>query len=293
MTKDESQHQQGADSEPSVARVRNTEENEAVSKASHLSARLVYHVVLREGEEELCRPTMSLIWSGIAAGMLISFSVLAEAIFRAYLPNADWRPLVENIGYSFGFLLVILSRMQLFTENTISTVLPLLTRPTPRCFGKVARLWAIVLSANTVGCFAAAAFFGLTQTLQPEVASAMVDLSHHAVGAGAQLGFVKAIPAGILIAALVWMLSSGDHEGFFIIFVFTWLIAAGDFTHIVAGSVEMAYLLILGEIGVGTAIFSFFLPVLAGNVIGGTVVFTLTAWGQVREEILPDTTPGL
>ncbi|EYD73274.1 formate/nitrite transporter family protein [Limimaricola hongkongensis] len=272
-----------------TAKVRSHQEDEAVSRAGHLSPRLVYHVVLRAGEEELMRPTSSLVFSGIAAGMLISMSVLAEAVFRAYLPEAGWRPLVENIGYTIGFLLVILSRMQLFTENTITTVLPLLTRPGPRCARGLARLWGIVLGANLIGCFAAAAFYALTQAIPPEVAAAMAELSHHATGAGAAAGFAKAIPAGILIAALVWMLSSGDQEHFWIIFIFTWLIAAGDFTHIVAGAVEMAYLLILGELAPGPAILSFFLPVLAGNVVGGTVVFTLTAWGQVREEIAPDT----
>lgn len=276
------------DEDGPTAELRNDEEDEAVSRASHLSPRLVYHVVLREGEEELRRPTTSLIFSGIAAGMMISMSVLAESIFRAYLPEAGWRPLVENLGYTIGFLLVILSRMQLFTENTITTVLPLLTRPGPRLAWGLTRLWTIVLGANLVGCFAAAAFFALTQSIPPEVASAMADLSHHATGAGAGAGFVKAIPAGVLIAALVWMLSSGDYENFWIIFIFTWLIAAGDFTHIIAGSVEMAYLMILGELALAPAILSFFLPVLAGNVVGGTLVFTLTAWGQVREEIAPD-----
>ncbi|SDE67564.1 formate/nitrite transporter family protein [Limimaricola pyoseonensis] len=288
--REESAREEG-EADAHLARVRNRAEDEAVTEASHLSPRLVYHVVLRAGEEELHRPTGSLIWSGIAAGMLISASVLAEAVFRAYLPEAGWRPLVENIGYTVGFLLVILSRMQLFTENTISTVLPFLTRPTPRCGLDVMRLWGIVLGANVVGGFVAAAFFALTQGLPPEIGAAMVELSHHATGAGAWAGFAKAIPAGVLIAALVWMLSSGDHENFWIIFTFTWLIAAGDFTHIVAGSVEMAYLMLLGELGPGRALFSFFLPVLAGNVVGGTLVFTLTAWGQVREEVLPDRLP--
>ncbi len=60
----------------------------AVRKATRLSSKLIYEVIRRDGEEELERPTRSLIWSGIAAGILISFSVLGEAIFRTFLPNA-------------------------------------------------------------------------------------------------------------------------------------------------------------------------------------------------------------
>ena len=209
-------------------RVHNAAESNAVNEASKLSARLVYHVVLREGEEELERPYTSLAWSGVAAGVLISSSVMAEAIFTAHLPEVPWSHLVADIGYTFGFLLVILSRMQLFTENTITTVLPLLTRRDRATASAVAQLWALVFATNLIGCVLAAAFFVYTAALPAEVATAMAEISRHAVSAGAGENFMRAIPAGVLIAALVWMTSSGDHENFLIIFVFTWLIAAGD-----------------------------------------------------------------
>lgn len=272
---------------PIVQAVRDETEDAAVEEAAGLSARLVFEVVLREGEEELSRPAISLIHSGLAAGIAISFSVLGEAVLRAHLPQADWRLLVESLGYSLGFLLVILGRMQLFTENTITTVLPLLTRPSLRSAGQVARLWSIVLAANVAGAFIAAAFIAFTPVFAPEVHAAIRDLSLDATGAPALVGMARGIPSGVLVAGLVWMLSAGDRaESFWIIIVFTWLIAAGEFTHIVAGSVEMAYLLLTGGLDGGQALFGFFLPVLAGNVIGGTAVFTLLAWGQVREEVM-------
>ena len=97
--------------------------------------------------------------------------------------------------------------------------------------------------------------------------------------------FARAIPAGILVAAIVWMLPEAGASSVTIIVMFTWLIAAGDFTHIVAGSVEMAYLMVTGELGLGQALFGFFLPVLVGNVVGGTAIFAMLAWGQVRRDI--------
>jgi formate-nitrite transporter family protein len=266
-------------------RVRNAAESDAVNEASKLSARLVYYVVLREGEEELTRPNTSLAWSGVTAGVLISFSIMAEAIFVAHLPNASWSPIVADIGYTFGFLLVILSRMQLFTENTITTVLPLLTRRDRATAFAVARLWTLVFAANLVGCVLAAAFFVFTAALPPEVATAMAEISRNAVSAGAGENFMRAIPAGVLIAALVWMISSGDHENFLIILVFTWLIAAGDFQHVVAGAVEMSYAVLAGDEELWSLVIRYLLPVLAGNIVGGTLVFTLTAWGQVSQEV--------
>ena len=260
-------------------------EEEAVEKASGLTSKLIYEVVRRNGDEELGRPKSSLVYSGIGAGGLISFSVLGEAIFRTHLPDTEWRFLVENLGYSLGFLIVIMSRMQLFTENTITTVLPAMARPCRDVFARVARLWTIVLAANVVGAFGAAILFAHTSAIPIDLRPAIHELSVHAVGMGAWQSFMRAIPAGVIVASIVWMIPRSEDAAFFVILTFTWLIAAGDFTHIVAGSVEMAYLLVLGDLHPSTAVFGFFLPVLAGNVIGGSAIFAALAWGQVKAEI--------
>jgi formate/nitrite transporter FocA (FNT family) len=263
-------------------------EAEAVADVASLSPKLMFEAVRREGEEELERPNRSLWFSGIAAGILISFSVLGEAYLRALLPDADWRYIIENMGYTFGFLLVILGRMQLFTENTITTVAPVLVSRSGSAFWRMIELWTLVLAANVVGAFAVAAFFAYAPVLAPEIAAAFTDLSRHATGMPPLEGLMRGVPAGVLIAALVWMLPSAKGGEVGLIFLFTWLIALGDFTHIVAGSVEMAYLLVLGELGPIQAMFGFFLPVLAGNIIGGTLIFTLLAWAQIQPEVEPE-----
>jgi len=260
-------------------------EERSVSEAAALSPKLIYEVIRREGHDELNRTDRSLLWSGISAGMLISLSVLGEAIFRTYLPDAGWRFLLENLGYSLGFIAVIMGRMQLFTENTITTVLPLMQERSLKTLGRMGRLWALVLGANVIGAFAAASLFVFTPAIPPEVLPSIVALSEHATGMPAAEGFWRAIPAGVIVALIVWMLPEADDAAFFLILTFTWLIAAGDFTHIVAGSVEMAVLVLQGSLGGMQAIFGFFLPVLAGNIIGGTLIFTLVAWGQVRDDV--------
>jgi hypothetical protein len=51
---------------------------------------------------------------------------------------------------------------------------------------------------------------------------------------------------------------------------------------------EVFLLVLEGEIEPGQAIGGLILPMLAGNVIGGSALFALLAYGQVRDEMEAD-----
>jgi formate/nitrite transporter FocA (FNT family) len=67
--------------------------------------------------------------------------------------------------------------------------------------------------------------------------------------------------------------------------MFTWLIAAGEFTHVIAGSNEIFSLVLNGEMNFFTALSHHIGPMLVGNIIGGTGLFAMLAYGQVRQEM--------
>ncbi|EIE49034.1 transporter (formate/nitrite transporter family protein) [Salipiger aestuarii] len=261
-------------------------EERSVMQASRLSARLIYEVVRRDGDEELARPLVSLIWSGLAAGMLISFSVMGQSVLHRYLPSdAAWTPLVESLGYSLGFLAVIFGRMQLFTENTITTVLPVIARQSLHCLFQMLRLWAVVLVANLVGALLVAWFLGLPGVVSEELHEALLAVSRHGIEGTPAENFMRAVPAGVLIASLVWILPSAQGNSFLLIMSVTWLMAAAGFAHVVAGSVEMGLLAWHGDAALPDLLGAYFLPTLVGNVAGGTAIFTLLTWGQVKNEV--------
>jgi len=260
-------------------------ELEEIEEHLRLPVPLVYHIIRAEGDEELARPLGSLWWSGVAAGLSISTAVIVEGLLLQKLPDTRWRPLVVDFGYCVGFLIVVLGRLQLFTENTITAVLPLLLQPSLRNFVRVARLWTIVLAANLVGTlfFAfAARYFGI---FTAEQIDGLLLVSRHFMEKGALQMMLHGIPAGFLIAALVWMIPSAKGMEFLVVTLMTYVIALGDFSHVVAGSAEAFLLFAFGEIGTLKTVGGFLLPTFVGNVLGGTVLFTLLAYGQVREEL--------
>jgi formate-nitrite transporter family protein len=260
-------------------------EVEDIEERSSPRTPVIYEIVSRLGEEEMARPVVSLWWSGVAAGMSISFSLLAQAILHTHLPDAPWRPLVADFGYSVGFVMVVMSRQQLFTENTITAVLPVIAGFNTGNLAKLARMWVVVLLANFAGTLFAALFSSFTPVLSPELFNGMLDLSRQILGHSWLEMFFKGIAAGFLIAAMVWVIPGAETAQFYVIVLMTYLISAGNFMHIVAGSVEAFLLLLNGELYWLTMLTGFILPVLAGNIVGGTALFAMIAYAQVMKEI--------
>jgi formate/nitrite transporter FocA (FNT family) len=202
-----------------------------------------------------------------------------------HLPDAPWRLPVASFGYSIGFLMVVLSRQQLFTESTITAVIPVTAAPSVNSLMHMGRLWGIVFAANLTGTLLAAIFCVTAPVMPPETLEAMREVSRHAVDHGWFDLMFRGVSAGFLIAAMVWMLPGAKGNEFFVITLMTWLIAVGEFSHIIAGSMEAFLLTVSGELGVPQLVFGYLLPVLIGNMIGGTVLFAVIAYAQVMEEI--------
>lgn len=259
--------------------------NDLIDDNLRLASPTIYEIISREGEEELSRSLPSLGWSGLVAGLCISFSLFCEGYLRYHLPNVPSSFLLCNLGYCFGFVIVIIGRFQLFTENTITVVLPLLEKRTWRNFNRTATLWGVVLSTNFIGTFIAAFLASQMNFVSQEQLDVFVEISRHAVDQPFSQIFKTAVPAGFLIACLVWMLPSarGGTE-FWVIIMMTYIIAIADFAHIVAGSAEAFLLILENQISILTGI-SFLVAAALGNIVGGTCLFALIAYNQVKNEM--------
>ena len=261
------------------------EEQRTIDDHSSPSAALVHETVRAEGESELERSSLSLALSGLSAGLSIGMSLVTQGLLQQHLPDRPWRELVVPLGYSAGFLIVVLGRQQLFTENTLTPILPLLYHRKLSILRHVLRLWGLVLTANLAATWLFALFLAKSDVFPPETKAAFAAVSASAYAHPFGQTFLSGIMAGWLIALMVWVLpAAGELRALMIVFM-TYLIGLAKLSHSIASSVDAFYLVDLGRHGWGDYFGVFFVPTVLGNIAGGTVLVAVLNFGQVAGEI--------
>lgn len=260
-------------------------EQNLVKRHSVPRAFLIHEIIRNEGEEELERKAGALALSGLAAGLSMGFSYLTEALLLAGLPDTVWRHTLASFGYAVGFIIVVLARQQLFTESTLTAILPLITRRDRKTLFGTLRLWVVVLIANIAGTWIFAALLHAPGLFPPEVTPALQELADKAIPVGFASTFVRAFFAGWLIALMVWILPSASNSRPFIVLLVTYVVALAQLSHIIAGSAEAAYDVLSGSATLAEYALQFFLPTIAGNMLGGIIMVSVLNHGSIAPEI--------
>ncbi|MGI8820622.1 MAG: formate/nitrite transporter family protein [Chthoniobacterales bacterium] len=243
---------------------------------------VVYQAIHDEGEHELQRGNSALALSGLAAGLSMGFSLVSEALLRVYLPDAPWVNLIAKLGYSVGYLIVILGRQQLFTKNTLTVILPLLKHRNLPLLMNVARLWAAVLLGNLAGAALFAGLLAHTSLFDEPVRQMFSRISSHAMEPAAGTLFLRAILSGWLIALMVWLLPFAEAARVWVIIIIGYLVGLSNLPHVIAGGVESFYLVWAGTISLAQSIGGYLLPALLGNVVGGVLLVAVGAHAEFR-----------
>jgi formate/nitrite transporter FocA (FNT family) len=260
------------------------QEERDVEQKQSPTAHVLHETIRRAGDRELERTASALLWSAIAAGLSMGFSMLAPALMHARVGQTPATSLLAASGYSFGFLLVILGKQQLFTENTLTAVLPVMTKPSLSSIGRLLRLWGLVFAGNMLGVALFAWAIVQLDVTDADTRAAMLRMGTRLMDMSAGQVFARGIFAGWLIAILVWLLPSAEHSKVALIAVVTGLIGFAELAHIIAGSAEVLYLVFSHVTPLGDAVMRFMLPALAGNLVGGSLIFALISHAQVRSD---------
>ncbi|MBV8367467.1 MAG: formate/nitrite transporter family protein [Candidatus Eremiobacteraeota bacterium] len=244
---------------------------------------VVFETIRQEGERELERSSLALVLSGLSAGLSMGFCLIAMGVLRSALPDAPWRALIVNAGYTTGFLIVVLGRQQLFTENTLTPLLPLFYEPKLWRFQQLGRLWLTILAGNLLAALATSALVAFSGAFPDETRRAFDDLARAAVGHPFWTLFAKAVFAGWLIALMVWLLPLAEDAAVFVIVILTYVVAVADFGHIIAGSVEAFYGAWRGAFG-WSDVLAFLVPTFLGNSVGGVAFVAAISTAEIASE---------
>jgi len=263
------------------------QEEHEVEKSQPPRAAVLHEIIRTQGDQELERSIAALWWSALAAGLTMGLSLMAMGLLNSRLPDGEGFKVIASFGYCAGFLAVILARQQLFTENTLTAVLPVMTKPTLANFARLLRLWTVVLIGNLCGTLLVAYVMLELPIFDSKTDVAFLDIGRKVMENHASQMFAKGIVSGWMIATMVWMIPSMESAKMWIIILITYLMALGDFTHIVVGSAEVSYLVFAGELPWKDFWLVFAGPTLAGNIIGGSFIFALISHAQIRSESGP------
>ena len=259
------------------------ESQERESSQKHLarpSAEEIYRAVAINAQDELQRTTAALAISGFAGGVFMGLSALGTAITLGMFGKSPTVEFVAKMFYPLGFIVVILGRAQLFTENTLYPVALVLAEK--RELWNTVRLWCTVLPANVLGAVAFAALAARTSALAQPTVDALVNLGLEAAQKPSTTIFWSAVTAGWIIATAAWLVS-GSHSisgSILILWLLTFVVGLGSFAHCIATSGEIIAAVFTGKLGWLSYLHWFWIAV-AGNVCGGVFLVTVLEYGQV------------
>jgi formate/nitrite transporter FocA (FNT family) len=245
------------------------------------SGKVVYEAILKEGEDELERPTSALLYSGLAAGLSMGFSFLGVGLLRAYLPHASWVPMVASFGYTLGFLIVILGRQQLFTENTLTVILPLMRKRDGHTLANVGRLWISVLVANLIGALAFAFVLARTEVVEHGTFEALKTAAIESIPPSFAVALLRGIFAGWLIAMVVWLLPFAETARLWVIIILTYIVGLAGLSHVIVSTIDGGFLVFVGDMSWSDFVLHSFVPALLGNIIGGVALVAALNHAQV------------
>lgn len=235
--------------------------------------------IVVSADDEFRKPDQFLIWSGFAAGLVMSLSFLGPAALASTVEAGSGRAFASLL-YPVGFIFIILGRYQLFTENTLTPVTLVLTRLAG--IRRLLRIWSLVFLSNVAGAAVAGLFLARSGVLGPEIEPAALSLATSAIEVAWMDLFSRGIAAGLLVAGMVW-LNHAVREGtarLIVIFVMTYVVGVGHLTHCIVGASEMFYLVFRGTVGLFHAFWSFLVPATVGNTVGGVFLVAILNYAK-------------
>lgn len=239
----------------------------------------ILSTVIHEGESMFALENKTVFLSAIVAGLEIGFSYLLISALYFFLEGTYSDTTIFklfSIVYPVGFIMVIVGKSALFTEQTSILVLPVLNGQ--RSVWQLMRVWMDVILGNIIGGIVFVLFISY---LAPEMHlfshQVMAKIGEHVMDYSSLVIFLSAITAGWLMGVLTWLLSSivNSITRIVIIFMITAIIGFGGFHHSIVGNIEVFGGLLYSDAISIIDYLRFLGLALLGNGVGGAIVVAL------------------
>jgi formate/nitrite transporter FocA (FNT family) len=244
---------------------------------------------LCDGMETYKQHKKKVFISALTAGLEIGFSYLLIVILVNFLSekiSEESLFYVTAFSYPFGFIIVVLGKSILFTEQTSLLALPVLHKK--RTLWELLRLWAIVISGNLIGGIAMT-FLIVLIGVNLEITSyeSVAIIAQHVSKGSTITVLFSAMMAGWLMALLSWLLSSSEEtiSKIIIIYLITLIVGFAGFHHSIVGNIEVFAGLIFTNSISFVEYLSFLLAALFGNAIGGVFFVALLRYRSFAENV--------
>jgi len=238
---------------------------------------------LCEGMDTYRKNGLSTFLSSFMAGLEIGFSFLMVAIiyslFEGKFSDA-YIPYLASFVYPLGFILVVLGKSILFTEQTSLLSLPVISGK--KTVSDLLSLWGIVILGNLLGGFLIGGFI---VWIGPELGiisyKGITNLGQHVNHFSRDIILGSSVLAGWLMALLSWTITSTKSVSgkILIIYMITFIIAMAGLYHSIVGSIEVFAGFLVTEKITLVDYFTFQTTALVGNAIGGVVFVAILKYG--------------
>ncbi|MGB3145719.1 MAG: formate/nitrite transporter family protein [Maribacter sp.] len=238
---------------------------------------------LCEGIDTYRKNRLSTFLSSLMAGLEIGFSFLLVAIvYSLFLGRIDEKlvPYLASFVYPLGFILVVIGKSVLFTEQTSLLSLPVISGR--KTIGDLLSLWGIVIFGNLVGGYLIGFFI---VWIGPELGvisyEGIENLAEHVNHFSRLTIFGSSILAGWLMALLSWTITSTESASgkIMIIYMITFIIALAGLHHSIVGSIEVFAGLLISDSVSFVDYLTFQSTALVGNAVGGVVFVAILKYG--------------
>ena len=272
-----------------------TEQNQP--QRQYLAAYEVLPAMRREADFFIGLTPLQILVLSITGGCFVTLGGLFSVLLAMGVDTPGVQLLLQGLGFSTGFFMIILARAALFTEANVVLPATLLQGNAGALLGKAARFWAIAWFGNMLGCYLLGQVIAFAQhypeTFQSTL-SYMVSKKMSYMEEGTTSAWLQIVVSGMLGNGLIGMaaffatMANTLVSKFIPVFLVVSLFVAGNLQHSPANMGYFSLIMAMGE-GPGwrDAFLWNILPAGLGNILGGTLLVALPFWFAFRNHLPP------